>query len=65
MTCKVEGCNVKRGSGKSAFCIPDPREKPDLCNKWLSNLKISALDYVHNKSNLVCEDNFEECCFEI
>ena len=66
--CKAKYCTVKRGQGKHTFAIPDPLKNKTPCSKWIHNLGIEQLNiktFKYSSSNIVCEDHFEEDCFEV
>ena len=67
--CQAFGCSNKPNprERRSFFQIPDPQKRPEICKKWIHNIKNAKFDYksfVPNKSFVVCEDHFEPECFE-
>ena len=70
-SCQAINCTNTRGKcQKSFFEIPDPlksTEKRRLCKKWIDHLRNDKLNietFVWSKSRVVCDDHFEENCFE-
>lgn len=70
-SCQAINCTNTRGKcDKSFFEIPDPSksaEKRRLCKLWIDHLRNDKLHietFVWSKSRIVCQDHFEDSCFE-
>ncbi|PIK34452.1 hypothetical protein BSL78_28729 [Apostichopus japonicus] len=71
--CQAYGCTNRHGAGKSKgkrfFVIPDGKtdpEKRELSQKWLHQIGTGHTvdNFTFHKYKVVCEDHFEEKCFE-
>ena len=67
--CQAYGCSNKSGKGKkrSFFQIPNPDIERERCAKWINNIgtdKFYVKTYKFNANRVVCEDHFEQQCFE-
>ena len=67
--CQAFGCSNKPNprNDRSFFVIPDPKKRPDICKKWIHNIRNAKFDFksfVPSKAFVVCEDHFERDCFE-
>ena len=72
VTCAAYGCYNRSGKAKgkviSFFSIPNPRIKPekDLAARWLFNIRTgwTVRNYSFSGAQRVCNEHFEESCFE-
>ncbi|PIK43235.1 hypothetical protein BSL78_19926 [Apostichopus japonicus] len=71
--CQAYGCTNRHGAGKSKgkrfLVIPDGKtdpEKRELSQKWLHQIGTGHTvdNFTFHKYKVVCEDHFEEKCFE-
>ena len=67
--CQAYGCSKKPNDHekKSFFAIPNPDKERERCVKWLNNIGTDKFDirtYKYVKNRVVCEDHFEQDCFQ-